>query len=343
MVLLGRGTSTRRGKLAKALIDIVDKDTARQANPPTSTPSYAAVAATAAAPPTAAPRPSPPSSTSEHMAIAHAAAAQAAATYTDPQQAANAYVAALRGLNMMSFPCYLDINGYANLARTPRAVPPPPEGTATVNSFVDSMATFWIVESSKYLYTVTNSAPNFTINTANGAVPVEAVGIVPLHIPSRVGNTWECYEIPNVLVLPGCGATLYSTRVMKDCFNFNHMVDKGKIEVPGAHDIAVDDDGAAYSTPVAFVPAGTPRPKGIHIATRMPQLAALMGTAAYPAGVSGTPQAFLHHKLGYPYFKCAVEATPSTRRAARLSASSVAHFMDSSRPVASGQSSLRVS
>ena len=178
-------------------------------------------------------------------------------------------------------------------------VPPPPEGTATVNSFVDSMATFWIVESSKYLYTVTNSAPNFTINTANGAVPVEAVGIALAYL--RVGNTWECYEIPNVLVLPGCGATLYSTRVMKDCFNFNHMVDKGKIEVPGAHDIAVDDDGAAYSTPVAFVPAGTPRPKGIHVAIRMPQLAALMGTAAYPAGVSGTPQAFLHHKLGYPY------------------------------------------
>ena len=35
----------------------------------------------------------------------------------------------------------------------------------------------------------------------------------------------------------------------------------------------------------------------------MPQLAALMGTAAYLAGVSGTPhpQAFLHHKLGYPF------------------------------------------
>ena len=50
-----------------------------------------------------------------------------------------------------------------------------------------------------YLYTITNDAPKFTINTANGAVPVEAVGVALAYL--RVGDSWECYEIPNVLVL----------------------------------------------------------------------------------------------------------------------------------------------
>ncbi|KOO52924.1 hypothetical protein Ctob_016465 [Chrysochromulina tobinii] len=144
------------------------------------------------------------------------------------------------------------------------------------------MATYWIVEFRNYLYTITNDAPQFTINTANGAVPVEAVGVALVYL--RVGDSWECYEIPNVLVLPGCGATLYSTRVMRSEFGFDHQIDHGKIVVPGAHDIPVHDDGAAYTTPIAFVPFGAPRPHGVHASAKQPTVAALMGTAAFPDG-----------------------------------------------------------
>ena len=296
----GRSTSTRRAKLAEALRAIIDKDTARQSSQSHPTPTYAAVAASSPVPGPSGP---PPPSTPEQSSIAHAAAAQAAAAHKDPQKAADAYVAVLRGLGLMSFACYLDLDAYADLARTTRtprpAPPPPPEGTIAATSFVDSMATYWIVEFRNYLYTITNDAPKFTINTANGAVPVEAVGVALVYL--RVGDSWECYEIPNVLVLPGCGATLYSTRVMRNEFGFDHQIDHGKIVVPGAHDIPVHDDGAAYTTPIAFVPFGAPRPHGVHVSAKQPTVAALMGTAAFPGDVSGTPQAFLHHRLGFPY------------------------------------------
>ena len=56
------------------------------------------------------------------------------------------------------------------------------------------------------------------------------------------------YEVPNVLVLPSCGVTLYSTRIMHSAHGFRHDVDAGRIHVPGAADIAIHDDDAVSST-----------------------------------------------------------------------------------------------
>ena len=64
---------------------------------------------------------------------------------------------------------------------------------------VDSMATFWIVSSRSHLWQVTNEKPGFHVETANGWVPVEAVGIALVYL--RVGDRWECFEVPNVFLL----------------------------------------------------------------------------------------------------------------------------------------------
>ncbi len=46
------------------------------------------------------------------------------------------------------------------------------------------------------------------IETADGLVPVTAIGVALAYL--RVGNSWECYEIPDVMVLEKCAFTLYS-------------------------------------------------------------------------------------------------------------------------------------
>ena len=91
----------------------------------------------------------------------------------------------------------------------------------------------------KKLHSVTRLHPGFTINTANGSVPVLAVGTALAYL--RVGSEWQCYEIPNVLVLENCGATLYSTRVMHECHGFDHRVDQNVISVPGAADVRITE------------------------------------------------------------------------------------------------------
>ena len=173
------------------------------------------------------------------------------------------------------------------------------EFNTLTSAFVDTMATFWIVDKRDKLHTITNPRPGFTINTANGAVPVEAVGIAIVYL--LVGESWECYEVPNVFLLSTCDAVLYSTRVMKAAFGFAHHVDGGRIEVPGAPDIRVHDTEAAYVVPISFVPSGSPRPRGIHTPKRAPPIAALALGCAFPAGVAGTSQAILHQRLGFPY------------------------------------------
>ena len=58
-------------------------------------------------------------------------------------------------------PAFLDLEAYANLS-----IPSPnvtaPRGLQVTNAFVDSMATFWIVDSAEKLYTITNPNPGFT-------------------------------------------------------------------------------------------------------------------------------------------------------------------------------------
>lgn len=174
-----------------------------------------------------------------------------------------------------------------------------PPNTASTDAFVDSMATFWIVDDPKHIYSITNANPGFTINTANGAVGVKAVGTALAYL--RTGDTWQCYEVPNVLLLPGCEATLYSTRVMNSAFGFSHHIEDGHITTPKHGDVPIHDSGAAYTTQVAFVPRGAPRPDGVNLPVSPPPIAALATASAFPAGVSGTPQAVLHQRLAFPY------------------------------------------
>ena len=166
---------------------------------------------------------------------------------------------------------------------------------------VDSMATFWVVPSIDLLWRVTNAAPGFALTTADGLKPVEAVGVALVYL--RVGKRLECYEVPNVVVMPGCGDVLYSTRVMRNCFGFRHDLDSASpvIHVPGALSISVEDDGAAFKAEVHFVPRDSPRPRGVRVPARSVAVAQLAQGAAFPAGVAGSSQAVLFHRLGFPY------------------------------------------
>ena len=330
----GRGPGARRSQLSEVLCKIIDSDTERAGKAPASPPAtYAAAASGAgtsaahtqqanqqvaapAAPVQAAstanvpfpaggiaPPPGISAGTSDITATAHAAAAHAASMQPNPQAAAAAYVAALQGLGF-GFMGHLDLHACAGSAPSARVrevlrTSPPPSPSVPDHAFVDSMATFWIVDSIQKLHSVTRLRPGFTINTANGTVPVLAVGTALVYL--RVGSEWQCYEIPNVLVLENCGATLYSTRVMRECHGFDHRIDQSTISVPGAADVSITDTGSAYEIPVAFVPAGTPRPRVVHVPSRRPAHALLADGAAFPDGVAGTSQAVLHQRLGFPY------------------------------------------
>ena len=58
---------------------------------------------------------------------------------------------------------------------------------------------------------------------------MQAVGVALTYL--RVGDSWECYEIPDVMVLEKCALTLYSTRVMHALFGFKHAFGRRKNEV----------------------------------------------------------------------------------------------------------------
>ena len=58
---------------------------------------------------------------------------------------------------------------------------------------------------------------------------MQAVGVALTYL--RVGDSWECYEIPDVMVLEKCALTLYSTRVMHALFGFKHAFGTRKNEV----------------------------------------------------------------------------------------------------------------
>ena len=173
-----RGPGARRNILTDALRAIVDRQTAQKVAAPAA-PTYAAAAAPPPAPP-AAPQPAPPAAAQpppppaapplaaqqppphgpEHnqFGAAHAAAAQAAAMHADPQQAANAYAAALRGLGFGMCTLFTAMTS----ALPSSFAPPPPLSLARVEAFVDTMATFWIVDSVDKLHTVISPCPSRT-------------------------------------------------------------------------------------------------------------------------------------------------------------------------------------
>ena len=237
----------------------------------------------------------PPSHPSEIPIEAHAAAAAAASSQTEPLRAAEAYSSALRSL------------GYGMMVSAMSAPPVPtslhpPAGCRLVSALVDSMATFWIVPDASYLHRITNHSPGFSINTANGPVPVLAVGVASIRILAA-NHSWHRFEVPNVLVLPSCPSVLYSTRVMNTLFKIRHDTDSLTITLPSSHTVPILDDGSSYYIPIAFEPRASPSCRSSH--TRHPVPAAhaallLSAFSVFPAGVSGTPQATLYHRLGFP-------------------------------------------
>ena len=115
----------------------------------------------------------PPAADPAELTRAHSAAAAAAAACADPGQAANSYAAALRS---MGFGSCAARKGDA--AATCPLSPAPPGANATVPTHVDSVATFWVVNSMSMLHRITDPSPGMGLDTADGGVPVEAVTAV---------------------------------------------------------------------------------------------------------------------------------------------------------------------
>ena len=245
-----KGTGARRRELPDILRGILDRDVQRGSGsaaktgrkPPTT-------AAPAPAPASVAP---PPAPWQQPTPTAHAAAVQAAATQADPQSAANAYAAALRacGYGLMT---HLDFHAYFGFsAAWPRRyLPAAPPFCSSEDAAVDSMASLMIVNSVDKLYRVTDASPKLEIETADGLVPVTAVGVALTYL--RVGNSWECYEIPDVMVLEKCALTLYSTRIMHALFARDMLVELA-IPLGGPSVIWSDSKSAVDMSrdPVAF-------------------------------------------------------------------------------------------
>jgi transposase InsO family protein len=165
------------------------------------------------------------------------------------------------------------------------------------------MATFWVVNERELLWRVDQPRPGMSIDTADGTVAVEAIGTALVYL--KGATEWECYQVPNVLLLPRCPDILYSTRVMRDLFGFKHDLDTGVISPPGANDINVADDGSSFSINVAFVPSGMSPPRSVHKPRRSPMaLSVTDHGAVVPEGAReavGTSQATLYQRLGCPY------------------------------------------
>ena len=302
----GRGGARRNalGEAAKRLLqqDVERAAAARGAGSALAASSPAPAPASAPAP-TPAPAPAAAAQPGPSDASAHQAAAAAAAAHNDPDAAARAYVAALRAL------------GYGMCV--PARPPPPlqslvggaraPKGSHLVAALVDSMATFWVVNDPALLHRVTNSAPGFSIATADGAVAVDAVGTALVWLMAH-DRQWLCFEVPNVLLMRGCPSILYSTRVMRDAHGLAHDVDAGRITVPArgsarATHVPITDDGSSFAIPVAFVPRGAAPPACTRAAPsplRQVHAAAALSPATY-AATTGTTQATLYHRLGFPY------------------------------------------
>ena len=303
-VFCTKGSGIRRNELTPNGQKLIDRDvkSPKKGRPPhAAAPSYAAAAASRNLPvaPPALSAPSaaalPPVALQSDPAVlaqAHAAAVHAAQGYADPLSAINAYAGAMRALG----------HGFCAMSRFPSPSVKSasrPNGSL-LNALVDTMATYWIVGSVDLLWSVSAESPGYAVETANGPVAVQALGVALVWM--LVGDAWECYEVPNVLVLPGCPATLYSTRIMRELFGLSHDTDNNRIGVPGRPDIKINNDGSSYSIPVVFATSNTKRPRRVICPSSSPTLAALLSTlAAFPVGISGTTQATLHHRLGFPY------------------------------------------
>ena len=237
-------------------------------------------------------------SLTEHAA--HAAAAAAAGAQVDEVSSANAYAATLKILGYMC----VSINAMSS-ALTKPAVPnnnQPPMSTL-VTAMVDSMATYFVVNKPEYIVRVTNNNPGFTVLTAAGVQPILAVGDAHIWIPDATGK-WICYEVPNVLLMPACSAVLYSVRVMRDLFGFNHDFNsnKGAISMPNRlQQLPIHDNGSSFAVPIAFSTVAQSVSNLVRSSVGRPAALLTSLGSAFPADSVGTPQSLLYQRLGFPY------------------------------------------
>ena len=301
------GNGGQRARLSAGALSLVDRE-AKKGGKPKSTGGGGTPAAAAAVAPAPTTAPGPPAAPATYAAavgvqapvvdpqaraVAYNAAAEAASVHTDPTQAAQAYTATLRALGWVAMARPV-LSGHAAPAH---AAPTP----ASASAMVDSMATYWVVPSTDFLWRVSSDNPGFALTTADGLVAASAVGEAIVWL--TVGSRKECYLVPNVVVMPNCPDVLYSTRTMRDLYGFKHLLDQAPpaIHVPGALNISVDDDGMAFKVDVAFEPTGAPRPRRLRTPRALVPVAEVDEAAAFPAGVAGTTQATLFHRLGFPF------------------------------------------
>ena len=184
-----------------------------------------------------------------------------------------------------------------------------PRGSEFVSAMVDTMATYFVIPDRRLLHRVTDSSPRMGVETADGVVNVEAIGDLVVGFPIGPAGAWRYYLVHNVLVLPNCTACLYATRVMKSAFGFHHHIDDDYISIPpsthssqassAASRLEITDDGSAYAIPMCIRTDGQLPP---YIARSKSRPLSLLCTGtAMPANVSGTPQAVLYQRLGFPY------------------------------------------
>ena len=245
---------------------------------------------------------------------AHAHAAAAAAQHADPAAMATAYTAALKACGYGL--CAAVTTALAAAAPPVRTVVLPPAARASkpgscnvVPVFVDTMATYFVVNDPAYLIRITDANPTIGIKTADGVKPVVAIGVAHMWIPDTKG-VWWCYEVPNVLLLPKCGQCLYSQRVMRDLFEFLHDFDKAlNIRMPGRPALPIHDSGTSYEIVVAFSTVAVPA------ARRVPPTgyATALVACALTADSVGTPQSLLFKRLAYPHAQAWRYVAASTR------------------------------
>lgn len=186
-----------------------------------------------------------------------------------------------------------------------RSSPLPARVTRRSECFVDSMATLFILKDPKAFVRFTDTSPRFGIEQldSESEVPVDAVGDVGLYLFAEESGTWRYFEVKGALLVKN-GRNLYSTQEMYSQHGVTHLFDGScRIELPKRRGqpkdwVSFDHQSGAFVVPVAF---GPPPPRHGLIGRNPVTPASMEGGAVVPRPVSGTPQAILWQRLGFPY------------------------------------------
>ena len=186
-----------------------------------------------------------------------------------------------------------------------RNSPLPERVTRRSECFVDSMATLFILKDPKAFVRFTDTSPRFGIEQldSESEVPVDAVGDIGLYLFAEESGTWRYFEVKGALLVKN-GRNLYSTQEMYSQHGVTHLFDGScRIELPKRRGqskdwVSIDHRSGAFVVPVAF---GPPPPRHGLIGRSPVTPASMEGGAVVPRPVSGTPQAILWQRLGFPY------------------------------------------